>query len=84
MSTLTLAQFTAMVGQPIATSKWVLVDQAMIDTFADVTEDHSQITSSSGFDAGRGVRKQRSRPTLQPWPATSSSPKTRPTSATCW
>ena len=43
MSTLTLAQFAAMVGQPIATSKWVLVDQAMIDAFADVTADHQFI-----------------------------------------
>lgn len=33
----------ARIGQPIGTSDWLLVDQAMIDKFADATGDHQFI-----------------------------------------
>ncbi|MBB5705184.1 MaoC family dehydratase [Sphingopyxis panaciterrulae] len=32
-----------LVGKPLGTSEWVLVDQAMIDKFADATGDHQFI-----------------------------------------
>lgn len=38
-----LAQQTAKIGSEIGVSDWVLVDQARIDAFADVTEDHQFI-----------------------------------------
>jgi acyl dehydratase len=33
----------ARIGQEVGVSDWILVDQARIDTFADVTEDHQFI-----------------------------------------
>lgn len=38
-----LSDLTACVGQDVATSDWVLVDQAMINQFADATGDHQWI-----------------------------------------
>lgn len=38
-----LSDLAACVGQDIAVSDWVLVDQAMINTFADATGDHQWI-----------------------------------------
>ncbi len=35
--------YRAAVGQPEGTGDWLLVDQARIDAFADVTEDHQWI-----------------------------------------
>src|SRR6516164_199537 len=37
------ADMKAYIGQRIGTSEWVLVDQAMIDMFADATGDHQWI-----------------------------------------
>jgi acyl dehydratase len=37
------ADMKAHIGQSVGTSEWVLVDQAMIDTFADATGDHQWI-----------------------------------------
>jgi len=37
------ADMKAFVGKPIGTSDWVLVDQKMIDAFADATGDHQWI-----------------------------------------
>ncbi len=39
----TLAGMQALVGQHLATSPWVLVDQARINLFADATGDHQWI-----------------------------------------
>ena len=39
----TRAAFVAQVGQDLGTSAWVLIDQARIDAFADVTEDRQFI-----------------------------------------
>ncbi len=39
----TPAEMAAHVGRDIGTSDWVLVDQAMIDKFADATGDHQWI-----------------------------------------
>jgi len=39
----TADELTALVGQPIGTSDWLLVDQTMIDKFADATGDHQFI-----------------------------------------
>lgn len=39
----TPAAMDAYVGQPLGTSDWVTVSQAMIDTFADATGDHQWI-----------------------------------------
>lgn len=36
-------EFQAMVGGTAGTSRWLAVDQAMIDTFADLTGDHQFI-----------------------------------------
>lgn len=41
--TITLADLQARVGTQIGSSRWFLVDQARIDRFADVTEDHQFI-----------------------------------------
>ena len=38
-----LSEVAACVGQDVAVSDWVLVDQAMINTFADATGDHQWI-----------------------------------------
>ncbi|MEC7258883.1 MAG: MaoC family dehydratase [Pseudomonadota bacterium] len=38
-----LASAEAKLGTEVGTSEWVLVDQKMIDTFADVTHDHQWI-----------------------------------------
>ncbi len=35
-----IAQFSALVGQEIGLSDWITIDQPMIDTFADATGDH--------------------------------------------
>ena len=39
----TLEQQIASVGKEIGVSDWILIDQAMIDKFADVTHDHQFI-----------------------------------------
>lgn len=39
----TLAELPGLVGIPLGTSDWVLVDQHRIDTFADATDDHQWI-----------------------------------------
>lgn len=39
----TLAELPGLVGTPLGTSDWVLVDQHRIDTFADATDDHQWI-----------------------------------------
>jgi len=36
-------EIKARIGQEVGISDWILVDQARIDTFADVTEDHQFI-----------------------------------------
>ena len=38
-----LADLQALVGQPVATSDWITVDQQRIDLFADATGDHQWI-----------------------------------------
>ncbi|MEQ1509558.1 MAG: MaoC family dehydratase [Sphingopyxis sp.] len=43
MTAITPQEMTAMVGQTLGSSEWVLVDQAMIDKFADATGDHQFI-----------------------------------------
>lgn len=43
MATLTAEAFRGMIGQEIAVSSWVLVDQARIQAFADATGDHQFI-----------------------------------------
>ena len=43
MSVVTSAELLAMVGTVIGTSDWVLVDQDMINKFADATGDHQFI-----------------------------------------
>lgn len=43
MATITPQAMTEMVGQQLGTSEWVLVDQAMINKFADATGDHQFI-----------------------------------------
>jgi acyl dehydratase len=40
---LDLESYTALVGTEVGRSDWVLVDQAMIDGFADVSNDHQFI-----------------------------------------
>ena len=40
---LTVAEIEARIGQEIGLSPWLTVDQARIDAFADVTEDHQFI-----------------------------------------
>ena len=43
MATITPQELQARVGQQLGTSEWVLVDQEMIDKFADATGDHQFI-----------------------------------------
>ena len=43
MPTVSIEELKARVGQPLGTSEWVEVDQAMIDKFADATGDHQFI-----------------------------------------
>jgi acyl dehydratase len=37
------ADFEAKIGQDLGASEWLLIDQAMIDAFADLTLDHNPI-----------------------------------------
>jgi len=39
----TISEFTALCGQVLGHSDWLTIDQARIDAFADVTEDHQFI-----------------------------------------
>jgi len=39
----TLADLTALEGQPLGTSSWIDIPQQRIDTFADATDDHQWI-----------------------------------------
>jgi len=43
MPTATLEEIRARIGAEIGTSDWILIDQARIDAFAGVTEDHQFI-----------------------------------------
>ncbi len=43
MATITPQEMTKLVGQSLGTSEWVLVDQEMINKFADATGDHQFI-----------------------------------------
>ncbi len=43
MSTVTADAMKALIGHEIGVSEWLLVDQAMIDKFADATGDHQFI-----------------------------------------
>ncbi len=43
MGVVTADEMKALVGQPVGTSEWLTVDQAMIDKFADATGDHQFI-----------------------------------------
>jgi acyl dehydratase len=43
MSTITPAELATKVGEKIGTSEWILVDQDMINKFADATGDHQFI-----------------------------------------
>jgi len=43
MAAMSVEAMTEMVGRLVGTSSWVLVDQAMIDRFAAVTNDHQFI-----------------------------------------
>jgi acyl dehydratase len=43
MTIVTFDALQALVGQPIGVSDWLTVDQAMIDKFADATNDHQFI-----------------------------------------
>ncbi|SNS75173.1 Acyl dehydratase [Sphingomonas laterariae] len=43
MGTISVEDYQAKTGQVIGTSEWILVDQAMIDRFADATGDHQFI-----------------------------------------
>lgn len=43
MPVATIEEIQSRVGSEIGVSDWILVDQARIDTFADVTEDHQFI-----------------------------------------
>src|SRR3954464_13453528 len=43
MPTATLDEIRARVGEEVGVSGWILVDQARIDAFAEVTEDHQFI-----------------------------------------
>jgi len=39
----TIREFSARVGQSLGKSDWLLIDQARVDAFGDVTEDHQFI-----------------------------------------
>ncbi len=43
MPTISVADMQAMAGQTLGVSEWLLVDQVMIDKFADATGDHQFI-----------------------------------------
>lgn len=43
MSAMTTQEMKELVGKPLGTSEWVLVDQEMINKFADATGDHQFI-----------------------------------------
>jgi acyl dehydratase len=43
MRTASIEDIKALVGKPVGTSSWVLVDQEMINRFAEVTNDHQFI-----------------------------------------
>jgi acyl dehydratase len=43
MRTATIEEIQSLIGREIGTSSWVLVDQDMINRFADVTNDHQFI-----------------------------------------
>ena len=43
MPTVTMEELKTRIGQPLGTSDWLTVDQAMIDKFADATGDHQFI-----------------------------------------
>lgn len=43
MRTTTLAELPTLVGRELGVSDWITVDQARIDAFAEVTEDHQWI-----------------------------------------
>jgi acyl dehydratase len=43
MATITTAEMLAKVGNTLGTSEWILVDQEMINKFADATGDHQFI-----------------------------------------
>jgi acyl dehydratase len=38
-----LAQFTSLIEQEFGGSDWILIDQSMVDAFADLTDDHQFI-----------------------------------------
>lgn len=43
MATISVPDYQAKVGQTVGASEWILIDQAMIDRFADATGDHQFI-----------------------------------------
>ena len=43
MASIGIDALKAKTGEPIGTSEWILVDQAMIDRFAEATDDHQFI-----------------------------------------
>ena len=43
MEKITRQDMAALVGKHAGTSKWFVIDQTRIDSFADVTEDHQYI-----------------------------------------
>jgi acyl dehydratase len=43
MATISVADYKAKTGQVVGTSEWILIDQAMINRFADATGDHQFI-----------------------------------------
>jgi acyl dehydratase len=49
MSLMSLEDFTDHVGQKIGISRWFVLDQARIDLFANVTEDHQFIHVDAGL-----------------------------------
>lgn len=42
-NTTTIASLQAQVGHPVGTSPWLTIDQARVNAFADVTDDHQFI-----------------------------------------
>jgi len=40
---ISLSDVSSLVGQELGTSKWITIDQAMINLFADATHDHQFI-----------------------------------------
>lgn len=43
MHEISLSDVSSLVGQELGTSKWITIDQAMINLFADATHDHQFI-----------------------------------------